>query len=66
MTHCHCGGEFCKHHGPGELCPNDAIPPFAHIPDPTRQNLPIPGSETGLCQLCWNHQDEELERLETA
>jgi hypothetical protein len=66
MARCHCEGEFCKHHKLGEPCPNEAIAPFAHVPDPTRQNLPTPGSETGLCQTCWDNQDKELERLEMA
>ncbi len=60
VIHCCCAGDLCCHHGPGQLCPNEAIPMGTmHIPDPTNHNLAVPGSGRAKCQACWDSPERE-------
>jgi hypothetical protein len=54
---CHCRGGHCKHHGELEPCPNDATPPISVIPD-LQTHKPVPGSAYGLCETCWEAQQD--------
>jgi hypothetical protein len=60
MALCVCPGSWeghpnlCEHHKPGEQCPNAMRSGIAVIPDPNT-GAPIPGSERGFCQECWDN-----------
>lgn len=61
---CRCGSATCAHHKDGP-CPNRMIPPVSVVHDGvTRQ--PVPGSESGMCQACWDNYYAELDAAATA
>lgn len=58
MSSCQCRGGGCEHHRELEACPNEAVPPISVVPDPLT-GKPVPNSEYGLCEPCWENQIEK-------
>jgi hypothetical protein len=60
ITMCKCRGEHCVHHRKSS-CPNRAVPPISSLLDGTT-GKPVPGSEYGLCEVCWDVYYAHMDR----